>query len=126
LDFQKKTGKFGVLTYCNNYLEVESSCETFDVILYTNRTLDWETTQDKFVINDGTDKFSVLMTECQAHPLLSTNREEPSTESRGRNRTPGNVVLGRSVIPRPCDASKSILNGATAHRGCQARSDRRR
>jgi hypothetical protein len=75
LDFQKKTGKFGVLTYCNNYLEVESSCETFDVILYTNRTLDWETTQDKFVINDGTDKFSVLMTECQAHPLLSTNEK---------------------------------------------------
>jgi hypothetical protein len=45
------------------------------LILYTNRTLDSETTQDKFVINDGTDKFSVLMTECQAHPLLSTNEK---------------------------------------------------
>jgi secreted trypsin-like serine protease len=28
-----------------------------------------------------------------------TNREEPSTESRGRNRTPGNVVLGRVRHP---------------------------
>ncbi|KXZ75866.1 hypothetical protein TcasGA2_TC034989 [Tribolium castaneum] len=53
------------------------------------------------------------------------NRKKPSTESRGRNRTPGNVVLGRiRLLFKLCDASKSILNGATAHRGCQARSDR--
>jgi hypothetical protein len=27
----------------------------------------------------------------------------------------------KGLSPRPCDASKSILNGATAHRGCQSR-----
>jgi hypothetical protein len=30
------------------------------------------------------------------------NREEPSTESRGRNRTPGHVVLGRVRHPESC------------------------
>jgi hypothetical protein len=54
-----------------------------------------------------TDGVRVVRTFCSPNccrtrallPLRRANREEPSTESRGRNRTPGNVVLGRVRHP---------------------------
>jgi hypothetical protein len=74
IDLARKIGKFSLLTFYNHYLKVKDVCEPFDLILYTNQKFDFKAEKEQIVLDTGTNTINVVMTKSEAHPWLSTNK----------------------------------------------------